>query len=148
MAWVKAQLEVPQFIDANGNPAIAGSYEYYVWNITTPLAVAFDSAGAATATSNTFNSLGRPQSSGGTAVDIFLNTASVYKIVAKDAAGATLAPTIGPVYPPLSAAWTAANTEQLALSMAQVYESSWIGFNRIRTLSYYAYTPGTDLQRV
>jgi hypothetical protein len=57
------------------------------------------SAGAGSATSFTLNSLGQPQSAGGTAVDIFLDTdVEAYKIIVRDSAGVQAGATIGPVY--------------------------------------------------
>ena len=97
--YVKYQLDIPQLEDANGIPMVGGSIEAYVWNTSTPLAMYTSSAGDGTATSFTLNALGQPQTSGGTACDIFLDTAYVYKFLVKDAEGSQVGATIGPVYP-------------------------------------------------
>lgn len=99
MAYVKFQLTAPQVEDANGNPLVGGSISAYVYDTSTPLEMYTSSAGAGSATSFTFNSLGNPQTSGGTACDIFLDTSYVYKFIIRDSAGTQVGPTIGPVYP-------------------------------------------------
>ena len=97
--YVKYQLAIPQLEDANGLPLVGGSIESYIWDTATALAMYTSSAGAGSATSFTLNSLGQPQTSGGTACDIFLDTAYVYKFIIKDSEGTQVGPTIGPVYP-------------------------------------------------
>jgi hypothetical protein len=99
MAYTKFQLTAPQVEDANGNPLVGGSISAYVWDTSTPLAMYTSSAGAGSATSFTFNSLGNPQTIGGTACDIFLDTAYAYKLIIRDSASTQVGPTLGPIYP-------------------------------------------------
>lgn len=99
MAYVKAQLAIPQIEDANGNPAAGYTISSYVWDTSTPLAMYTSSAGAGSATSFTLNSLGQPQTGGGTAVDIFLDSSQTYKFIITDANGSQVGATIGPVEP-------------------------------------------------
>lgn len=98
MSYVKAQLAVPQIEDANGNPASGYTISSYIWDTSTPTPMYTSSAGAGSATSFSLNSLGEPQTAGGTACDIFLDSAIVYKFIIRDAGGAQVGPTIGPVY--------------------------------------------------
>jgi hypothetical protein len=97
--YVKADAWVLQQIAATGLPLVGGSVSAYITGTTTPLAMYTSSAGAGSATSFTLNSLGMPQSAGGTAVDIYLDDASVYKFIIRDSAGVAVGPTIDPVYP-------------------------------------------------
>ena len=99
MALVKADTWILQQIAATGLPLVGGTVSAYVWDTVTPLAMYTDSAGAGSATSFELNSLGMPQSSGGTAIDIFLSDSDVYKFIIRDADGVAVGPTIGPVYP-------------------------------------------------
>lgn len=87
----------PQFEDVNGNPLSGGSLEFYIWNTSTPVALYSDDAGTSLGTSCTLNSLGKPQNSGGTAVQLFGDStqSAGYKIVVKDADGAVVPPTVG-----------------------------------------------------
>lgn len=98
MAYVKAQLEVLQQIAATGLPLSGGSISAYIWDTSTPTPMYTSSAGAGSATSFTLNALGQPQSAGGTAVDIFLDSTVTYKFIIRDSAGTAVGPTIGPVY--------------------------------------------------
>lgn len=97
MAYVKAQLSVPQIEDVNGNPAAGYTINSYIWDTSTPTPMYTSSAGAGSATSFTLNSLGQPQSAGGTAVDIFLDTDITYKFIVRDAGNQPVGPTIGPI---------------------------------------------------
>lgn len=97
MPYVKAQLSVPQIEDANGNPASGYTISSYIWDTSTPTPMYTSSAGAGSATSFTLNSLGQPQSAGGTAVDIFLDTDVTYKFIIRDAGNQPVGPTIGPI---------------------------------------------------
>lgn len=92
----------PQWEDSSGNPLVGGSIESFLWNTTTPSPLYTDSAGGGSATSFTLNSLGQPQTAGGTACQLFGDSAITggYKIVLKNAAGTAIPPTIGPVYTP------------------------------------------------
>lgn len=98
MAYLKAQLSIPQYEDVNGNPLSGGSINAYIWDTSTPTPMYTSSAGAGSATSFTLNSLGQPMSAGGTAVDIFLDTAVTYKFILKDSSGTQVGAAIGPVY--------------------------------------------------
>mgnify|MGYP000610342184 CR=1 FL=1 len=97
MPYAKAQLSVPQLEDANGNPASGYTISSYIWDTSTPTPMYTSSAGAGSATSFTLNSLGQPQSAGGTAVDIFLDTDVTYKFIIRDAGNQPVGPTIGPI---------------------------------------------------
>lgn len=99
MSYTKAQLTVPQREDANGNPASGYTISSYIWDTSTPTPMYTSSAGAGSATSFTLNSLGEPQTAGGTACDIFLDTSVTYKIIIRDAGGVQVGPTVGPVKP-------------------------------------------------
>lgn len=99
MAYVKAQLEVLQQIAATGLPLVGGRVSAYVWDTVTAQAMYTSSAGAGSATYFTLNSLGQPQSAGGTAVDIFLDDTKVYKFIITDSNSTQVGPVIGPVYP-------------------------------------------------
>lgn len=99
MAYVKADAWVLQQIASTGLPLVGGSVSAYITGTTTPLAMYTSSAGAGSATSFTLNSLGMPQSAGGTAVDIYLDDASIYKFIIRDSSGVAVGPTIDPVYP-------------------------------------------------
>lgn len=100
MAYRQITAIPPQFEDANGNPLVNGTLEFYLWNTTTPVTLYSDSAGTALGTSCTLNSLGMPQTSGGTACQLFGDDALAggYKLVIKNAAGSVIPPTIGPVF--------------------------------------------------
>lgn len=117
MAYVKAQLTIPQIEDANGNPASGYTISSYVWDTNTPLAMYTSSAGAGSATSFTLNSLGQPQTGGGTAVDVFLDTSAVYKFIIRDSLGSQVGATIGPVYP-------VKTTNELRLNVLDYYSGS------------------------
>lgn len=97
MPYVKAQLSVPQIEDANGNPASGYTISSYLWDTSTPTPMYTSSAGAGSATSFTLNSLGEPQTAGGTACDIFLDTGVTYKFIIRDAGNQPVGPTIGPI---------------------------------------------------
>lgn len=97
MSYTKTQLSVPQLEDANGNPASGYTISSYIWDTSTPTPMYTSSAGDGSATSFTLNSLGQPQTGGGTAVDIFLDSAIVYKFIIRDAGGVQVGPTIGPI---------------------------------------------------
>jgi hypothetical protein len=99
MAYVKAQLEVLQQIAATGLPLVGGRISAYVWDTVTPQAMYTSSSGAGSAVYFTLNTLGQPQSAGGTAVDIFLDTDLVYKFIITDDDAIQIGPVIGPVYP-------------------------------------------------
>jgi hypothetical protein len=108
MAYLMGSPFVQQFIDADGAPLINGTIEFYIWNTSTPTAVYSDSTGTSAGTSVTLNSLGSPMNGGGTPIALFFDTAVAYKIIRKTAAGAAVAPTIGPYYPGLSSdLWSA-----------------------------------------
>ena len=96
MAYKLGEPTVQQYFDANGDPLVNGSIEFYVTGTSTPAAVASDSAGGATATSYTLNSIGAPQTAGGTAIALYFDDTVTYKIVRKDAAGTVIDPTIDP----------------------------------------------------
>ena len=99
MAFVLGGPTAEQFFDANGDPLVNGTIEFYVWDTSTPATVYSDSSGTSIGTSVTLNSIGAPQNSGGTSVALFFDTDVVYKIIRKDSAGTAIDPTIGPFYP-------------------------------------------------
>ena len=97
------RLAVPlgyQFEDANGDPLSGGSIEFYLTGTSTPTPIYFDSAGSASATSVTLNSLGNPQTSGGTAAELYFDTGIIYKLIRKDSAGTEIPPTFDPFQAP------------------------------------------------
>ena len=96
MAYRAATPFPEQFLDANGNAISGGTVYFYLTGTSTPATVYSDSAGTSLGTSVTLNSRGEPQTSGGTACTIYYDDAVTYKIVRKDAAGATVAPTVDP----------------------------------------------------
>ena len=99
MAYVKGEPFVAQFVDSNGNPMVGGYVEFYLYNTTTATPVYTSAAGAGSATSFILNADGKPQTAGGTAVDLYFDDGIIYKIRLKNAAGSYVAPDIGPYYP-------------------------------------------------
>src|SRR3990167_5273677 len=129
--YVKADAWVLQQIASTGLPLVGGSVSAYITGTTTPLAMYTDSAGAGSATSFTLNSLGMPQSAGGTAVDIYLDDASVYKFIIRDSAGVAVGPTIDPVYPGGGNGLTGIVTSIESL------RGSSISFDYVETVAFY-----------
>lgn len=99
MAYVKGEPFVAQFVDSNGNPMVGGYVEFYLYNTTTATPVYTSAAGAGSATSFILNADGKPQTAGGTAVDLYFDDGIIYKIRLKNAAGSYVNPDIGPYYP-------------------------------------------------
>lgn len=85
-----------QFLDASGNAIVGGTIEFYLTGTTTPTPVYSDSSGTLLGTSVTLNARGEPQTSGGTAVNIYYDEDVTYKRIRKDAAGVAVAPTQDP----------------------------------------------------
>jgi len=135
MAYVKFQLTAPQVEDANGNPLVGGSISAYVYDTSTPWPMYTSSAGAGSATSFTLNSLGNPQTAGGTACDIFLDTAYVYKIIIRDSGGSQVGPTLAPIYP---GNYNAGSIP----SIVSLYSNDWSAQTKVTTAAFYA--GGTD----
>lgn len=96
MPWILGEPTVQQYFDANGDPLVNGDIEFFETGTSTPAAVASDSAGSSTATRYALNSIGAPRTTGGTAIALFFDSATTYKIVRKDASGTPIAPTIDP----------------------------------------------------
>jgi hypothetical protein len=96
MGYTKGQSSIEQYEDANGNPLVNGTLEFFLWNTSTPQNVYKDSSGTVLGTTVTLNALGQPQDSGGNEVDIFYDDTLEYKIVRKDSGGTAIDPTIGP----------------------------------------------------
>lgn len=96
MSYLLPTLFPPQFEDANGNPLVLGTIEFYVWNTTTPSPFYTDSIGTSGGVSCALGLIGQPINGGGTSIQIFLDSAITYKVVRKDAAGTVIAPTLGP----------------------------------------------------
>lgn len=143
MAYVKADTWVLQQIAATGLPLVGGSVSAYITGTTTPLAMYTDSAGGGSATSFTLNSLGMPQSAGGTAVDIYLDDAHIYKFIVRDAEGTAVPPTIDPVYPGGGNGLTGTMTSMEAL------RASSVSVDYIETVAFYedGTTGGAKLYR-
>ena len=138
MAYVKADAWVLQQIASTGLPLVGGSVSAYITGTTTPLAMYTDSAGAGSATSFTLNSLGMPQSAGGTAVDIYLDDSKIYKFIIRDSAGTAVEPTIDPVYPSGSSAIaTFASMEDARAGSANQ--------NFIRATGFYSTGPAVEI---
>lgn len=119
MAYVKAQLEVLQQIASTGAPLVGGSISAYIWNTSTLTPMYTDSAGGGSATSFTLNSLGMPQSAGGTAVDIFLDDTVTYKFIIRDSSNQQVGPTIGPISVGIDGKLVTATDTLTALSLAR-----------------------------
>lgn len=100
MAYRKLPDLFTALVDANGDPASGHTLYFYVYNTSTPASLYTDSAGTALGTSCTLNSLGRPQTGGGTACELFGVTTQTagYKIVQKDSLGATVQTFAGPIF--------------------------------------------------
>lgn len=136
--YVKADSWVLQQIAATGLPLVGGSVSAYITGTTTPLAMYTDSAGSGSATSFTLNSLGMPQSAGGTAVDIYLDDSKIYKFIIRDSLGVAVGPTIDPVYPSGSSAIaTFASMEDVRAGSANQ--------NFIRATGFYSTGPAVDI---
>lgn len=131
MAYVKADAWVLQQIATTGLPLVGGSVSAYITGTTTPLAMYTDSAGNGSATSFTLNSLGMPQSAGGTAIDIYLDDAYVYKFIIRDSSGVAVGPTIDPVYPGGGNGLTGTMTSMEAL------RASSVSVDYIETVAFY-----------
>lgn len=145
MAYVKGQFDVTQNVDANGDPATSYILKFFVWNTSTPTAVYSDSSGTSAGTEITLNSLGQPQSSGGTAIDLFFDDAVTYKAQLYQSDGTT---TVGPVIGPYNVipGGASGNADKSYASIAALIASS--GNSSYSTLyieSYYAVTyPSTE----
>lgn len=127
----------PYVQDANGAPLVNGSIEAFIAGTSTPTPIYFDAAGSAYATSVKLNSLGRPQTSGGTATPIYADASITYKFVVKDAYGTPVPPTIEPYNP----AGSAGVADKGFTSVAQLQASSGNGgYETIYIESYYAVT--------
>lgn len=142
MAYVKAQLEVLQQIAATGLPLVGGRISAYVWDTVTPQAMYTSSSGAGSAVYFTLNSLGQPQSAGGTAVDIFLDDTKVYKFIITDDDAIQVGPVIGPVYP-------AGDGNGITFTSMEALRLSSADFDYIETTSFYegGTTGGAKLYR-
>ena len=136
--YVKADAWVLQQIASTGLPLVGGSVSAYITGTTTPLAMYTDSAGSGSATSFTLNSLGMPQSAGGTAIDIYLDDSKIYKFIIRDSGGSAVGPTIDPVYPSGSSAIaTFASMEDVRAGSANQ--------NFIRATGFYSTGPAVDI---
>ncbi len=124
MAYILAAPTVQQYVDANGLPLANGSIEFFIWNTSTPTPVYSDDSGTSLGTSVTLNSIGAPQSSGGTPVALFFDDSVAYKIVRKDAAGDAIDPTIGPFR---VIADSSARTVDTTTSLKAIQASSFSG---------------------
>lgn len=101
MAFRLLQAFPAQWSDLNGDPLVGGTLEFQNWNTSAPIALFTDSAGTSLGTSCTLNNLGLPQTSGGTACQLFGSTdvTAGYKIIRKDADGTVIGPALGPIFP-------------------------------------------------
>lgn len=132
MAYIKGQFDVTQYVDTNGDPAATYIMKFFIWDTSTPTAVYSDSAGTSLGTSVTLNSLGQPQTVGGTAADIFFDTAVVYKAQLYLSDGTTtVGPEIGPFYP------LGDGVKAEYGSFAEAYAGANTGINIIITKSFY-----------
>ena len=82
-----------QFMDSNGDPLVSGTLEFYLSGTSTATDL-FTSDGTTIGTSITLNSWGYPES-GGALITLFRDQSKALKIVAKNAAGATIFTTDG-----------------------------------------------------
>lgn len=78
-----------QFMDGNGDPLESGTLEFYQAGTSTPVNLYSDSSGTSIGSSITLNSQGYPES-GGNIITLFRDTTVDYKIIAKNAAAATI----------------------------------------------------------
>ena len=78
-----------QEIDTDGTPLTSGTYEFYLAGTDTATDLFSDSSGTSIGTSITLNSRGYPES-GGNLITLFRDQSKALKVVAKNAAGATL----------------------------------------------------------
>ena len=80
---------LPQhFIDTDGTPLVNGTLEFYLAGTDTATELFADSSGTSIGTSITLNSAGWPES-GGNTITLFRDQSKSYKVVHKNAAGAT-----------------------------------------------------------
>ena len=77
-----------QFMDNSGDPLVGGSLEFYLAGTTTATDL-FTSDGTSIGTSIELNSWGYPES-GGSLITLFRDQSKALKVVAKNAAGATI----------------------------------------------------------
>ena len=77
-----------QFFDGNGDPLVGGTLYFYLAGTTTATDL-YTSDGTSIGTSITLNSWGYPES-GGVTITLFRDQSKAIKIVAKNAAGATI----------------------------------------------------------
>lgn len=140
MAYALLAAFPPQFEDANGNPAAGHTLEFYIYNTSTPVALYTDAAGTSLGTSCTLNSLGRPRTSGGTPCQLFCDTAQTagYKIVQKDADGATVQTFTGPIFPPVTAANGTGNVGGIVSTVSALRAVDKNGYSSIFVEGYYA----------
>lgn len=81
---------LPQhFIDTDGLPLVNGSLEFFLAGTDTATDLFADSSGTSIGTSITLNSRGFPES-GGNTITLFRDQAIAYKVISKNAAGATI----------------------------------------------------------
>lgn len=137
MSYLLGEPTVQQYFDANGDPLASGTIEFYLAGTSTPTPIYSDSAGTSLGTSVTLNSIGAPQSGGGTAVALFFDTNIIYKIARKDSAGTAIAPTIEPFYPD---GIVGVSVEP---SFSEAYAASHISIDSITTVSFFPSWEGT-----
>ena len=133
MAYVLGEPTVQQYFDANGDPLAEGIIEFYLSGTSTPTPIYSDSLGAPVGVSVTLNSIGAPQTSGGTPIALFFDTHVSYKIVRKDSDGSVIPPTIDPYHP-----FGDSETTIKYDSVESAYNAFNGGANLIETLSYFA----------
>lgn len=132
MAYIMAVPLGYQFEDANGAPLVGGTLEFYVTGTSTATPIYFDSAGSASAATVTLNSLGRPQTSGGTATALFFDTSVTYKLMLKDSTGTQ----IDPVYDPFNVIPQAASVQKSFDDAAAFIAADNSGFSYLEIRSY------------
>jgi len=142
-----------QWEDANGIPLVGGTLEFQRWDTSASIALYSSSAGVSLGTSCSLNSLGVPETSGGTPCQLFGSTDDTfgYKIIRKDALGSVIAPTIGPIYTPTNASdfdagtvtydggtvATALDAHRVA-SMSALVTGTWTGIDEIIVLGFHS----------
>lgn len=124
-----------QYEDASGNPLVGGTIEAFLWNTTTPTPLYSDESGTVIGVTVSLNSRGEPQTSGGTAVQLFGNTAITqgYKLVRKDADGAVIPPTLGPIYNQFTP--SDVDASDVLFSHDETYPAGSVGYRLTQTIN-------------
>jgi len=108
MSYTLGEPTTQQYFDENGDPLENGSVEFFLWNTSTETPIYSDESGTSAGTSVTLDEKGRPSNSG-TPIQLFFDSAIIYKMVLKNSSGDTEGPTMGPYYGSGAGAGTSIN---------------------------------------